>query len=91
MTNKSPNHRNFHLKSIAMKTDRYTRVILTCIAFLLAALFLQNSGMIKPASAQTAYECNDLETLCEKLDNLESHLEEVESNTYGYYCGNCPE
>ena len=75
-----------------MRQDIYTKIVLTVIAVALIALFVQNSDIVQPAQAQgSAFECPDVETICEKMDNLASRLEEIESNTYGYYCGGCPD
>jgi hypothetical protein len=74
-----------------MKTDLYTKTILTIIAVALIALFVQNTEVVGTAQAQSAFECADVETICEKIDNVASRLEDIESNTFGYYCGGCPD
>ena len=80
-----------------MKTDTYTKAILTIIAIALTLNVFQNFSPIQTAKAEVTDDlpscdiCDEIDDVNRKLRNVESTLSDIEGNSFGNYCGNCPE
>lgn len=87
-----------------MKSDNYTKFILTVIAFMLTVNVAQNLFTIPTAIAHDKFSMYDCD-VCDVLDDIErnqrsmkSTLSDIEdysssasNNAFGNYCSNCPE
>lgn len=80
-----------------MKTDNYTKTILTVIAIMLTVNVFQSGFPIQSAKADVTDSlpscdiCDEIDDVNSKLNNIEGYVSNIESNTFGSYCGNCPE
>jgi peptidoglycan hydrolase CwlO-like protein len=83
-----------------MKTDTYTKTMLTLIALMLSINVFQNLFSVQNATANGVYDCDQcdlLDDIDKRTKDIESDLYEIkrkasdiESKTFGNYCGNCP-
>lgn len=76
-----------------MKTDFYTKAVLTVIAIMLTIIVVKDFT-IQQATAGEYYDCDvcdQITTIENNVDYILSKVDEIESNTFGSMCGPCPQ